>query len=216
MKAKAELVCALFLFMVCLPGFASAQWVVQIGSGNGHSFNAPLKIEQAGQPDLHINAQYETKAFATQAYYYNIKIGNWDGDKAWEIESLHHKVFLMNRPAEVQKFGISHGYNMNMVNRAWKRGKLIYRVGGGFVMTHPETKVRGLQHEDDGGLMGFYLSGLCAQAAVEKRWEINEDWFFSIEGKGTTAWAKVPVARGWATVPITAVHGILAFGYYLK
>ena len=78
---------------------------------------------------------------------------------AWEFESLHQKLYLSNRPDEVQKFAISHGYNINMLNYALSKYGFIYRIGGGFVMTHPETQVRGKRLEDEGGFNGFYISG---------------------------------------------------------
>jgi hypothetical protein len=196
-----------------LPSIAAAEWVFQLSTGSALNIPTPLEIKQDGRPDIDITAEYDTKAFSTQAYYYNIKLAKWKDGRAWEFETLHHKLFLSNRPDEVQRFNISHGYNLNTVNRAWLVKGLIYRVGLGVVMTHPETTVRGKEHENEGGVNGFYISGLTAQGAVEKRFDISRKFFLSLEGKLTASYADIPVAGGEASVPNVAAHGLFGFGY---
>lgn len=201
--------------LIALPALAEEkpQWVFQIATGTAYSFKTPLHIEQDGEEDIDVNAEYETRAWSTMAPYYNFKIGRWKGDRAWEFESLHHKLYLKNKPDEVQKFQISHGYNLNTLNYARKKYGLIFRIGGGFVMTHPETIVRGRQKEDDGGLNGFYISGVTGQLALEKRLHLTEALFLSLEGKFTAAWARIPIADGHADVPNAALHAIIGAGY---
>lgn len=189
------------------------QWVFQVATGTAYNFKTPLLIEQDGEEDISVNAEYKTRAWSTMAPYYNFKIGRWKGDRGLEFESLHHKLYLRNKPDEVQKFQISHGYNLNTFNYARKKHGLIYRIGGGFVMTHPETQVRGKENEDDGGWNGFYISGVTGQLALEKRLHLTEAFFFSLEGKFTASWARIPIADGHATVPNAALHAIIGAGY---
>ena len=206
----------LFQF-VCLtvsPAFAEAYWALQLGTGSAYSFDSPLTIKQDGEQTLDFTAEWETKAWSTQAIYYDLRLGKWENGRAWEIETLHHKLHLKNNPPEVQSFVISHGYNLCTVNYAVLKEGIIYRIGAGVVVTHPETEVRGKKDFDDGGLRGFYLSGVTAQVAVEKRFEFPDSkWFFSLEGKLTASYAEVPIADGDATVPNVAVHGIFGVGY---
>ncbi|MDH4027514.1 MAG: hypothetical protein OEU95_01620 [Nitrospirota bacterium] len=201
------------LLMIAVPSGAFAEWVFQISTGSAKSFPVPLEIKQHGYEDINITADYETKAWDTFAYYYDLRIGKWKGDSAWEFESLHHKLHLSNRPPEVERFVISHGYNLNTINRAWRINGFIYRLGAGLVMTHPETVVRGGMYDNEGGINGFHLSGVTAQAAVEKRFPISDKIFFSLEGKLTASYAGIPVDNGWATVPNAALHGIFGLGY---
>lgn len=203
----------ILLALPALAGAADGRWTFQVGTGDAYNFPSRLEISQDGQPDVNLTADYVSKPFSTQAIYYDFKIGYWKDNAAWEFESLHHKIYLTNKPPEVQRFQISHGYNMNTVNRAWDDGMFIYRVGGGFVMTHPETTIRGKIKEDDGGIKGFYISGLSAQAALEKRFFVTGGLFLSLEGKFTAAYAVVPVYGGEARVPSYALHGIAAIGY---
>ena len=201
--------------LMALPALAAEkpQWVFQVATGTAYNFKTPLHIEQDGEDDIDIDAEYKTRAWSTQAPYYNFKIGRWKGDRAWEFESLHHKLYLRNKPEEVQKFQISHGYNLNTLNYARKKYGLIFRVGGGFVMTHPETRVRGKKNEDDGGWNGFYISGISGQLSLEKRFHLTEAFFLTAEGKFTAAWARIPIADGHADVPNAALHAIFGAGY---
>lgn len=213
MSAKRILVVLIVLLFPALALAEEGRWTFQVGTGNAYSFPMWMKIQQDGQKDLELWGRYNTNAFSTQAIYYNFKLGYWQDGKAWEFESLHHKVYLKNKPDEVKTFNISHGYNMNMVNRAWEIGPFIYRLGGGFVMAHPETEVRGHKKEDDGGINGFYISGLAVNGAIEKRWYVFRDLFLSLEAKLTAADAVVPVYGGEAHVPNVAIHGIGSIGY---
>jgi len=199
--------------LAIFPAIAAADWNIQLFTGSSHSFDSPLKIEQDGEEDIDIIAEWETRAWSTQAPYYMLRIGKWTDDHAWEFESLHQKLYLSNKPKDVQKFAISHGYNYNMLNYALSKYGFIYRIGGGFVMTHPETIVRDKQKEDDGGLNGFYISGAGGQVAVEKRYAITEKLSFSMELKFTAAYAEIPIADGTATVPNYAAHGLIGIGY---
>ena len=207
-------ICIICLLAICLiPTTASADWNIQIFTGSSYSFPSSLNIEQDGEDDIDITAEYETRAWSTLAPYYALRISKWTDDHAWEFESLHQKLYLTNKPDEVQRFAISHGYNMNMLNFAFSKYGFIYRMGGGFVMTHPETKVREKSWQDDGGLNGFYISGAGGQLALEKRYIITEKLSLSLELKMTAAYAEIPIADGTATVPNYAAHGLIGVGY---
>jgi len=201
------------LFLTLSPSIAGAEWVFQISTGSAYSFPSPLKIKQDGEEDISLTAKYETRAWNTLAYYYDLRIAKWEDGRAWEFETLHHKLYLSNNPPEVDYFAISHGYNLNTVNRAWLIRGWIYRVGAGFVMTHPETSVRGKKYDNEGGINGFHISGVTSQVAVEKRFDLGKKFFFSLEAKLTASYAEIPIADGRASVPNTALHGIFGVGY---
>jgi hypothetical protein len=191
---------------------AKPAWVVQLSTGTALSLRSRLVIEQSGEPDLDFSARYETRPFSSGAPYYSLRLGRWENGAAWELETHHHLVTLADGPAEVGSFEITHGYNLNTVNRAWEGAGFIWRVGAGLVVTHPESEVRGKRFDGDGFAGGFYLSGVCGQAAVERRFPIGSSFFLALEGKLTGAWARVPVEEGWATVPNFAVHALAGVG----
>jgi hypothetical protein len=212
-KAGTVIIVSALLAVFFCPVRAMAGWTLQVSTGTSYSFSSPLTIQQDGEDDIDLTAEYETRAWATQAPYYDLRIGKWKDGKAWEFESLHQKLYLSNKPDEVQKFSISHGYNINTLNFAISGYGFIYRAGFGFVMTHPETKVRGKRLEDEGGLNGFYISGAGGQLAVEKRYYATEKLSLSLEAKFTAAYAVIPIADGTASVPNYAVHGLIGIGY---
>lgn len=188
---------------------------LEVMGGAVFNVKTPLKIEQSGQPNIDIDsAEYDTKPFQSPIYY-SVRFANWRGDRATEVELIHQKLFLQNGQAEVQRFDISHGFNMLFLNKAWKKDGLIFHFGGGAVITHPENTVRNLPLPQDGGLFdrGYYLSGAAVQFAVGKEIPISGRLFGVLEGKVTAAYAKVKVVDGHANVSNVALHGLFGVGY---
>lgn len=187
----------------------------EIFTGTALNFRTNLRIEQSGQPDININADYRTRPF-DGALYYDLRYAKWrEGDRATEVELLHHKIYLQNTTADVPEFSITHGYNMLFLNTAWMKDGLTYRIGGGIVIAHPVNTVRGQTLPEDGGLFneGFYLSGAATQFAVQKRFKLSGHMFASVEAKFTAAWARIKVVDGHADAPNVAVHGLVGIGY---
>jgi len=204
----------LVLVVLAIPSnaFAVDQWSLQIFGGAPFNFNLPLTIHQSGHPDLKVTGNYDSRPFEVP-YYYAWRVGAWNGNKAWELELVHNKLYLKNRPPEVQEFSISHGYNLLTVNRAWKEKGFMFRGGLGVVITHPETTIRGRSHPQEGGISGgYFLSGPTVQGAVEKRFHIWRWLIGSLEGKLTVSYARIPVEGGHADVPNVAVHGLFGLG----
>jgi hypothetical protein len=201
------------LFLLCFPlhSFAEDAWwsIEPLRTGSALNFNTNLSIEQSGFAELSFDAEYETHPFE-DAPYYGWRVSRRNSKGAWEIEFLHHKVYLQNNPPEVNHFEVSHGYNMLFINYAWTYKALHLRAGGGPVISHAESEIRGISFHS-----GYELSGFCGQASIEKRFYVSNRFFFAIEGKFTAAKATVSVADGEASVPNFAVHGLIGFGFDL-
>src|SRR4051794_31691052 len=90
---------------------AAAEW--RLGGDAGTAWTAPptLTLRQEGQPDLRLDAHWDTRP-AKAAPYYAYRLAWWRGNTGWELQQLHHKVYLREPPPEVQQFEVSHGYNM--------------------------------------------------------------------------------------------------------
>jgi hypothetical protein len=188
-------------------------WVLQLGTGSAYQLRSRLVVGQDGEEDLDFTARYETRPYTSGAPYYSLRVGRWERNAAWELETHHHLVTLVDGPPQIGSFSLTHGYNLNTLNRAWLVGGFVWRLGAGIVITHPESVVRSRKFTGQGFAEGFHLSGACAQAAVERRLALGSGFFLSLEGKLTGAWARVPVAGGEATVPNYAVHGLAGVGY---
>jgi hypothetical protein len=181
----------------------------------GAALNAPtpLRIRQRGEPEIRTTAHYETRPFEPPLYY-AARIGAAWGRQRWEVELIHHKLYLTRRPEAIQGFSISHGYNLVLVNRVGERRAWASRIGLGLVVAHPETRIRGSGGPRSGGLGGgYHLAGVAGQTAWGRGWRLAGGLHGRIEGKITVAFAEVPVAHGDARVPNVAVHLVAGLGW---
>ncbi|HVV67806.1 MAG TPA: hypothetical protein VHE99_02035 [Gammaproteobacteria bacterium] len=205
------------LMLLILPTSIFATWSAEIASGVVYNLPVPLTIQQMGEPDIHMTAHYETRPF-TSPYYYDLRIGKWNGDTAWEFENIHQKIYLKNTTDEVSHFSISHGYNLITINRAWlNKHKYIWRVGLGLVIAHPESTIRGQTNDDNsGGTLndaGYYVAGPTAMVSLGKRFYVSKSLFMELEGKVTASYAEVNVVNGTAYAPNVALHANFGLGY---
>ncbi len=201
------------IVLVVMSEDSNATWTFVFFGGSAYNFETPLTICQSGHNNIGLNARYETKPFELPIYY-GLRIARWKESCAWELELIHHKLHLKNRPPEVQNFSITHGYNLLTVNWARKHKGFISHLGAGVVITHPETTVRKKRYSEKVGLLnrGYYISGPTMQVAVEKRLYSWKRLFATIEGKLTGSYARIPIHDGSADVPNVVIHGLFGLG----
>lgn len=191
-----------------------ASWSIELFSGFVHNYPSPLTIRQSGYEDIHLKANYHTKSFQFPLYYV-VRTSRWHRERAWELEFIHHKLFLTNRPLEVQRFAITHGLNLLMVNRAWKFRLVIFRMGIGVIFAHPETTVREKRYSERKGILkkGYHLSDSVVQVALGKKFDFFSRLMVSIEAKITHSFSLIPIKDGKADVENVAFHGLLGLGF---
>ena len=215
---KVFMLMAIPILVLGMPVYAYAEesvWAFELYTGGTYNFESPLEISQDGEEEIEIDsAEFETRPFE-HPLYYAWRVSRWLDTRGWELELVHDKLHLKNKPAEVQGFSISHGFNLLTLNRAWNINKLIYRVGLGVVIAHPEFKIRGENFSDDEGIFdsGYHLAGPTAQVAVGKRFYVSDNLFVGIEGKLTASYACISVRDIDAEVTNVAIHGLLGLGY---
>jgi hypothetical protein len=132
---------------------AEFQSYVSVGAGLQYNVPLPLVIRQSGHPDLKLTARFDTRPFA-EVPYYDLKVGMARSPWAFELDLVHHKLYLANRPSEVDTFEITNGYNPILMNAVREKWGLGLRAGLGIVLTHPQTTVRGLRFPETGGVLG--------------------------------------------------------------
>lgn len=205
---------ALAALAVAAPARAQESWALEGYLGAVWNAPAPLSIHQTSQDDIKLTAHYETRPFE-QTPYYAWRLGRWTKDRAWEFEFIHHKLFLDDPPDEVQHFEATHGFNMLVINRARVRKKTILRLGGGVVLAHPETQVRGVEPPGGGGIRGrgYHLTGPVVQGSIGRRFALTDNLFFAMEAKLVAAYARFPVDDGHAATSNLALHGLAGIGY---
>lgn len=193
--------------------FAQSHWSFELHGGEVYNVPMPLTIKQQGYPDLKLTARYHTEAF-TLPVYWDWRFSRWQNDKSWEFEAIHHKLYLDNTTPEVQKFNISHGFNMLMVNRGFDKKTFQYRAGVGVVLAHPESNIRGKEFGNsiDNWDMGYYLSGPVLNLAISKPIPMSGRFYLNAEAKTTFAYSHIKIAEGHADVYNLAFHLILGIG----
>lgn len=214
----------LVLFLVTaftLPTQAQAEtdWTFEIFGGTGLNIPLPLKIEDTQNNNDTI--EYDSANFSTKPFkgspYYAWRLAKWEQNKAWELQLVHHKIYLDENNQDIQNFSISHGYNLITANRAWNKGDYIYRLGAGVVLTHPEFEIYNDSNNRTKGIggAGFYLDGITGQAAIAKKYDLTKNIFATTEAMYTLSYAKVkPDNYDYeVTVPNSALHILLGVGY---
>ena len=203
------------LLIASLPAtFAQTRWTLEAHGGEVYNVPMPLTIRQNGYPDLKLTARYRTEAF-TLPIYSDWRLSRWKNNRSWEFEFIHHKLYLDNTSAEVQKFNISHGFNMIFVNRGFDKKTFHYRVGCGIVLAHPESNIRGNEFgsSTDNWDLGYFLTGPILNFAIGKHYRLNKRFFVNTEAKTTFAYSSIKVAQGNADVYNLAFHLIVGVGY---
>ena len=205
--ARARLKFFFFLFPVLLfPMLADADFVFQLSTGTAHSFDTNLTIEQP-QLKTEFSADYDTHPWRP-APYYSARIGKWSQKTAWEIELLHHKIYLNNPHLPLNSFRVTNGYSMVFLNHAWDYRGFILRGGGGGLVAYPVTTIDNITTSG-----GYRLAGFAGQASIEKRFFFGKAFFLAAEGKFTLARAWLTLKNAKASVPNAAVHGLFSIGY---
>lgn len=216
-RMKKPLLLILFIFLS--QGFLPAQerWSLELMGAGVYNVPLPLRIRQQGQPELRLTGRYRSEPFVLPVYY-DWRLSRWKEDRSWELEFIHHKLYLDNTTTEIQKFNISHGFNLLLINRGYDHQGFRYRMGAGVVIAHPESQVRGLTFgsSSDDNDWGYYLSGPALQGAVSRRFYIGEHFFMTAETKTTLAYARVPVAQGKADVYSWVFHLLVGIGVDVK
>jgi hypothetical protein len=207
------------LLLLCVAGWpapASAQLELQAFLGSSVSAPTPLSITQRGLPDLDFTAHWATRPFL-DTWYYAGRIGVWSGNRGWVFDYTHHKIYLSNPPAEIQKFRITNGMNMFTLSRGFRHGAFSYALGAGPVVTFPINRVRGQKLGIGRGFLGgYFLSGGTLMASATRRFPLAAGVFLSLDGRVSATYVRVPVANGHASVPNLALHLHGGLGYQRK
>jgi hypothetical protein len=130
------------------------------------------------------------------------------------LDFTHHKIYLTNGPAEVQRFRITNGMNMITVSRGFRHGPLSFALGAGPVVTFPRTRIRGDMLQSGQGFWGgYFLSGGHLMASATRIVPVIAGAFLSLDARASASYVRIPVAHGHASVPNFALHLHAGLGY---
>lgn len=219
----------LFLLFVCFVSWVceARAWnhAIDIQTGNAYNFPVPLRFQQ-GSYNESLTANYSTRPFGPGAApYYNIRYrnsmeSNFLGLSAswWSFELLHHKLWLDNRPPEVDEFRMPFGFNLIPVSF----GGALYEwlnvfVGTGPIVVHPVNTVNGLTLPNEPKLWPtgerYTLVGWGVQVGAEAFYDLYESIFLNAETRLTYSYSSVPIVNGSAKVHQASWHFHGGIGY---
>lgn len=190
-------------------------WAFDVQTGSAHNFRVPLTIDQ-GAYHAEIWADYGTHPFgAGAAPYFDLRLRRWFGaGKSYFIsfELLHHKLVLENRPAEVETFRMTFGYNMLFISvgrdiTPWLRGY----TGLAPILAHPINTVNGKSLPDQPARWPtdkrYDFVGAGIQVGIEGHYDFAENFFINADLKFTTSYAgSIPVVDGNAKSYQASLH----------
>jgi len=199
--------CTLCAVILCLatPRTGTAQFFAEAFTGSALSAPLRLSVTQRGEAVVRLRAHYDTRPFEG-APYYAWRVGYWRNNRGWAVGLVHHKLYLNNPPAEIDRFEVSHGYNLVTVTHGWLRAATYFRVGAGAVIAHPEIVVRGEVLSDDGLGGGYFLTGPTLQGVVGRYIRLSSLLALALEANASASRARLPVAGGHANTPNLALH----------
>jgi lipid A oxidase len=221
----------LFCFAFCLP--AAAEWHVSGYVGVAHTQASDLLVNQSalGTELRFRSVNYSGKSFQAPLYY-GVRGGYFfSGHWGVEAEFTHLKVFaIVNQPVHVsgmlngkaidavvpmdslvQRFSISHGVNLLLVNIALREqlfrdsnhlGRILLniRLGAGATIPHPESEILG--HVDE-----HYQTGSpVTQASVGAEFRIFRKLYWTGDYKYTRTRQHVDVFSGEADSLLRSHH----------
>lgn len=205
---------SLFLILVLAASWAVAEEPDRSGFAflffGGAAVNASttLTIDQTGQPPLEFEADWETRPL-DQPFYWAVRARWRRADDGFELQLLHHKLYLENPQPEVQHFEVTHGFNSLTAHYVKAFGWWDARLGAGVVIPHPETIVRGTHHEAS----DYVLGGPVVMAGAGVEHIVADHLLLAGEMQFVAGWAEVTVADGRADVTGIGFHFLLGAGY---
>lgn len=199
----------LFIIVGCIPTlvFAQKTWQLEINGGLPYNIPMPLIIKQSGHPTITTWARYYSEPLRLPVYW-DIKLLKQKESVVYELELMHHKLYLQNNPPDVQHFGISHGFNLLFFNRSDIKKQYTFRYGGGVIIAHPESEIRGKKFGDavDPYDLGYYITGPVVQVAISKYFLSAQRIRINTELKLLAAYSHTPIAEGIAHTFYMGVH----------
>jgi hypothetical protein len=218
-RRRTRLGISLLLAIVASHASIEAQGLsIEVMTGSAYNVPTPLTIRQDGFPRIRLTARYDTKPFGPFAPYYSSRFSFWRENRAWEIQHVHHRLFLDNTTPEVERFDVHYGYNYLLFGRGWRRSRFVVHVNGGAIITSPASTIRGRRFNtlDEGVVeIGYRLSGVGGGVAVSRQWDLSKYLYIVGDAALLAAAASVPVADGSASVPNISLHGHVGVGLKL-
>ena len=177
--------------LACAIGFPQAlaaqqpEWSAEMLLGDAFNLKSHTHIHSEPVSPAAFGGDYETRGFEGPLHY-ALRLTRWSQDRGWELQLLHHKLYLRNRPSAVEALSISHGFNIVTLGRAYAMGPWRFRFGLGPVIAHPEARIAGVSYPGD-----YELAGAAALGSVGATFDLTLRWALVGEIAATFGYADV-------------------------
>lgn len=196
---------------------AQQEWSFDYSLTLPYNVPLPLTIRQQGAEDLTLTARFRSEPLVVPLTWM-WKISYWSDSSAWSLMAIHHKLYLENRPSEVEEFAITHGFNIVSVVRSWMMNDYMLGVGAGVVLAHPEVSVRGKRLPENRGIfnMGYYVAGPTVNVSVGKRLFVVGGLYLLGEAMVHASYVSIPIMEGTATLFSLVGHVSVGVGFSIR
>ena len=207
-RMAATLASAVIFWQASVAG--EPEWSTDVLIGDAYNFTSRTHIHTSQTSAAAFGGDYDARGFEAPLHY-AVRLTRWNQDRGWEVQLLHHKLHLRNRPQGVDALSISHGFNILTLGRAYARDPWRFRLGLGPVIAHPEARIGGVSYDGD-----YELAGAAAIGSVGATFELTPRWSIVGEIAATFGYADVhpdgePDLRFSVRNP--ALHAQFGLGY---
>jgi hypothetical protein len=154
-------------------------------------------------------ARWETRPL-DQPFYWAARVRWQRAVDGFELQLLHHKLYLRNNPPGVDHFEVTHGFNLLTVNYLRRTRPVQLRGGLGVVIPDTESIVQG-QHRDD----GYSVAGPALLVGAGWEHALGRYVLLAAEAQFAAGWATVGIDGGDARVRSLALHLLVGVGIRL-
>jgi hypothetical protein len=177
--------CLPILLWVGAAAQADERWSLEVLVGDAYNFDSRTHIEHDGLGELRFDGEFETHGLEGPLHY-AWRVARWRGDRAWELQLLHHKLYLQNLPPGIEALSISHGFNIITLNRAFELDHWRVRVGAGPVVAHPEARIGNSSYNGP-----YELGGAAALFGIGRWLQLSSHWSLGAEASLTFGYVDV-------------------------
>lgn len=194
-------------------GEDKAHWSFELLAGDAYNAGSRTRIRQQTLGDLSFTGDYDTKGLEGPLHY-AWRLARWEDAWGWELQLLHHKLFLRNRPTGVDALSVSHGFNIVTFNRVFEYGSWRVRAGLGPVITHAEARISGTAYDGP-----YEIAGAAALVGLSRKLELSSN--FCLLGEVSATFGSIRAQPdGTPALQVTirnpALHAQVGLGYRFR
>ena len=189
--------------------------------GEAYNLNQSISITRDNSTAIDFDASFDTHGISSPQYY-SLRFRHQIKNRNMELEFIHHKLYIEETlPDQVEKFEVSDGYNLLLINLVnTLKENIYYRLGIGTVVTHPDIMIEGqTNYIKGGGLIpkfwtdGYHWGGISSQASVFYNYRIKDKLAMNIETKLIYASASIPIVGGSFILPNLSFHFLIGISF---